>query len=473
MKKRVTRIAVIALIAILLVIGIYCLLRCGFSVDVLDRSGWSTKGGLVRYLDYYGRPLLHWQKIDGKQYYFLPEDGNMITGWKQIGNGRYYFDENGIMATGWQNQGNKTFYIEPSGKQVFGWNRIEERLYYFTEDGSMAIGWHTLDGKQYYFGDTGVALTGWAVLDGKRYYFTENGTPLTGWQSIEGKQYYFTKDGYTLTGWVQLDNFRHLFAQDGAAVTGWFTDDTGKYFLKEDGQPHVGWLEREGQKYYFDQKGVMVTGWLRIELDRYYLRQDGTMAVGEVKIDGVSNFFTSKGKYVLVCNPWNAVPENYEPDLVNIEGYKIDSSCRDQLEAMMLACRRAGYVCNINNTYRSKAMQQWMWDDSVNRFMAAGMTYEEAFAETAKDTAYPGHSEHQTGLTVDILGTQGMYNWFAENCWDYGFILRYPKECTEETGIIYEPWHFRYVGTELSLELKSLGLCLEGYMAMLTPKETT
>ena len=108
--------------------------------------------------------------------------------------------------------------------------------------------------------------------------------------------------------------------------------------------------------------------------------------------------------------------------------------------------------------------------EKVNQYIAEGMTKKEAEAETGKSTAIPGHSEHQTGLAVDLNGSDETYAWLAEHCWDYGFILRYPEGKTEITGIIYEPWHFRYVGTELALELKEQGVTMEEYFHQLTPK---
>jgi D-alanyl-D-alanine carboxypeptidase len=214
----------------------------------------------------------------------------------------------------------------------------------------------------------------------------------------------------------------------------------------------------------------MVTGWVTDGNDRHYLYEDGSFAVGRVVIDGKTHFFSSKGKWVLFCNPWNPVPIDFETKLVTIERYRFDSVGRDSLQTMMDACREAGLSVSINNTYRSKTTQQIMWNESVNKFMAQGMTKEEAEAETGKSTAIPGHSEHQTGLAVDLNGPNETYAWLAENCWEYGFILRYPDNKIEITGIIYEPWHFRYVGTELSLELKELGITMEEYFDQLTPK---
>ena len=67
------------------------------------------------------------------------------------------------------------------------------------------------------------------------------------------------------------------------------------------------------------------------------------------------------------------------------------------------------------------------------------------------------------GLAVDLLGSKAV-PWFTEHCWDYGFIVRYTEEKEPITGIIDEPWHFRYVGTEVSLDMKNTGLCLEEYL---------
>lgn len=449
-KTRVKRILVLVAAVIALIGAIYCLLRFGFSVDLLDRSGWHQKNGAVQYRDYFGRPYTGWQYIDEKLYYFRPDTGVMATGWQDVEDDRFYFGQDGVRVTGWQDVDNSTYYLG--------------------EDGKMVTGWQQIDGKSYLFTETGAMATGWQMVDGNRSYFTQEGMALTGWHTIEDKLYYFTEKGYTLSGTVELDGIRYRFTDEGAVHTGWFTEDTGSYYLNDKGQPHIGWLELEDKHYYFDETGVRVTGWVTENNDRYYLYEDGRLAIGRAEIDGAVHFFTSKGKWVLFCNPWNPVPEDYVVKLVSIEGYRFDSVGRDALQAMLKACRDAGLSCTINNTYRSKATQQYMWDKSVANFMASGMTREQASAETGKTTAIPGHSEHQTGLAVDLNGPDATYAWLAENCWDYGFILRYPDEKMDITGIVYEPWHFRYVGTELALELKELGITMEEYIDRITPK---
>jgi len=451
LNTRTKRIVALVLAILLLIGAVYSLLRFGFDIDVLNRSGLKEKNGMVRYLDYFGRPKTGWQYIDGKLCYFSPENGNRVSGWQEIDGHRYYFDAQGVRATGWQELDGKTYYLDATGKMVTGWQTIDEKSFYFAEDGAMS--------------------TGWQMHDGKRSYFSEEGVALTGWQKLDGKMYYFADDGYAVTGWQELDSVRYRFAEDGTAVTGWYEDETGKYFFDTDSRPYSGWLEWEGKKYYCNPDGTPYTGWMTEDKDRYYFRADGSMAVGEVKIDGVSNFFTSKGKYVLLCNPWISVPEDYKLQLGTVEGFQFDSAGQSALQMLLDACRAEGYNCVINNTYRSKSTQQYIWNNRVQSYMAAGMTKEQAEAETAKSTAPPGHSEHQTGLAVDLNGLQATYDWLAEHCWEYGFILRYPEDKTEFTGIMYEPWHFRYVGTELSLELQELGITMEEYMANLTTPE--
>ena len=96
--------------------------------------------------------------------------------------------------------------------------------------------------------------------------------------------------------------------------------------------------------------------------------------------------------------------------------------------------------------------------------------------EAARWVALPGTSEHHTGLALDIVSSSytaltrrqektAEQQWLMEHCWEYGFILRYPEEKGDITGIYYEPWHYRYVGREAALEIRDSGLCFEEYLA--------
>ena len=91
--------------------------------------------------------------------------------------------------------------------------------------------------------------------------------------------------------------------------------------------------------------------------------------------------------------------------------------------------------------------------------------------------AYPGTSEHQLGLALDLVDARHVkldssqentkaYKWLYEHCAEYGFIVRYPNGKTDITGIIYEPWHFRYVGVEAATYMVEHNLCLEEFVAL-------
>ena len=450
--KTVKRILLWSAVALAVLAATYCVLRFGFDMDVLDQSGWNTKDGAVRYLDYWGRPQTGWQDIEGAQYYFLAEDGAMVTGWTEVDGALYYFREDGTKATGWLEEENGRYYLGQDGVLHTGWLQLDEANYYLLpEDGRM--------------------VTGWFALDEHQMYFSQEGVLQTGWQTLEGKRFYFTPEGYTVSGWVELEGVRYQFAEDGSIVVGWFEDDSGKYYFDEDGRPHTGWLDWEQKRYYLKADGSVTTGWLELEQDRYYFLPTGRMAIGEVEVDGVSRFFTSTGKEVLFCNPWYAIPADFQLDLVDIQGYKIDSAAKEPLQQMIDAAKEDGVHIGINNTYRSHATQLAMWNNRIQQRMEAGMTKAEAEAKTGESLAIPGHSEHETGLALDVNNGLNVYKWLGENCWDYGFILRYPDDRMNIIGIIYEPWHFRYVGTELSLELKELGLCMEEYFDMLTEQQ--
>ena len=112
--------------------------------------------------------------------------------------------------------------------------------------------------------------------------------------------------------------------------------------------------------------------------------------------------------------------------------------------------------------------------DATQTFVVAAGSDIDSFEDLAgKNVAVPGTSEHQLGIAVDINADEEkskpdeVYNWLAENAHKYGFINRYPSDKTEITGIIYEPWHYRYVGRDAAEEIYKSGLCLEEYIETL------
>lgn len=266
---------------------------------------------------------------------------------------------------------------------------------------------------------------------------------------------------------------------------GWNEEGGLRYYLLPDGTRATGWQDIDGQRYYFHDDGTMRVGWFHQDGTDYYFRPDGTMARGQVEIDGVNHFFTASGANITVVNPWNPVPDDFAADLVSlstdygVEGSQVDRTCLNALITMIDDCNAAAGRAYVLSAYRSYAHQERNFQRKVTEFLNQGYTQADAEREAATVVARPGTSEHQLGLAVDIVDTslwaleEEQENlpaqiWLMNNSWRYGFILRYPKDKIDITGVIYEPWHYRYVGTELARELFEAGLTVEEYMAGLS-----
>ena len=179
---------------------------------------------------------------------------------------------------------------------------------------------------------------------------------------------------------------------------------------------------------------------------------------------------------LLLVNRWHSLPEDYSVQLVELRnGFQVDERCYPDLQDMMDDCRAEGLSPVICSAYRTREYQERLYRAETERWLARGYSQENAGAEAGKSVAVPGTSEHQLGLAVDIVDISNQHldasqentavqKWLMEHSWEYGFILRYPNDKSEITGIIYEPWHYRYVGREYAEELHRLGLCLEEYL---------
>lgn len=187
--------------------------------------------------------------------------------------------------------------------------------------------------------------------------------------------------------------------------------------------------------------------------------------------------------YLRLVNDWNTIPDNYLSTLTlveyggNMSDKKFDSRAVEALREMIAAGNAADPTLNLRpaSCYRTIEGQKRLYENKVNALMGRGMTREKAEVEAATEVKRPGQSEHHTGLAVDITGSgyssleqsferTAAFKWLYENCADYGFILRFPKNKENITGVIYEPWHYRYVGKEVAKEIMSQGLCLEEYL---------
>jgi len=180
----------------------------------------------------------------------------------------------------------------------------------------------------------------------------------------------------------------------------------------------------------------------------------------------------------------NDVEVKLTPKLVSYKGFQVDERILPSLEAMMSAAEKDGVPMQIVSAYRSVEYQEQVIKENIQQNLSSGMTQDEAEKATYAVMTKPGHSEHHTGLAVDIVD-QAYYNshtgdllvpefsdspgakWLKENCSYYGFILRYPDGEKNITGIDFEPWHFRYVGMEHARYITDHHLTLEEYLKLL------
>lgn len=180
--------------------------------------------------------------------------------------------------------------------------------------------------------------------------------------------------------------------------------------------------------------------------------------------------------YLMLVNQSHPMEDGYVPELANIDdAHRVDARVLEPLQNMLKAASDEGYSLYVCSAYRSVDRQKELFNESMIDYVNQGMTYYEAAIETAKSIAWPGESEHATGLAMDIVssdyagldekqGETDDQKWLMEHCYEYGFILRYPKDKSEDTGIIYEPWHYRYVGVEAALAIRDQGVTLEEYL---------
>lgn len=177
------------------------------------------------------------------------------------------------------------------------------------------------------------------------------------------------------------------------------------------------------------------------------------------------------GWNLILVNRNNYIPDGYEVELTELSnGEKVDSRIYPELQEMFDAARAEGLSLFVAAGYRTEEKQQQLLDEKIEAYKNEGYTKSEAKKLAEQWVAIPGTSEHQLGIAVDInadttkTSSDDVYNWLAENAYKYGFIKRYPSDKTDITGVINEPWHYRYVGKQAALEIYSQGICLEEYI---------
>ncbi|MGG5340072.1 M15 family metallopeptidase [Enterococcus mundtii] len=184
--------------------------------------------------------------------------------------------------------------------------------------------------------------------------------------------------------------------------------------------------------------------------------------------------------YLVLVNKEKGLPSTYMPDdlvvpqVLNVD-YQVSEAIMMRREAAQMleklfqtATNEAGYTLLAVSGFRSYEAQAKLYNEYVQ-------TYGQIEAD--RFSAQPGHSEHQTGLAMDVtsesvtkqldqtFGETPEGQWLEKNAHRFGYIIRYPEGREQDTGYMYEPWHVRYVGVEPATEITEKGLILEEYLA--------
>lgn len=221
---------------------------------------------------------------------------------------------------------------------------------------------------------------------------------------------------------------------------------TGDYDTEEVGEYSINYIAEDS------------SGNTKIETIKLIVKENEN-----VKISKTSKGYTMKNYYgityiddVVIANKTYSLPSNFAPNnLVSINGYiKVVDYVKDAFTALTSDSTSLGLNIYASSGYRSYGDQNYIYNNYVSwDGQANADTY----------SARAGHSEHQTGLAIDVNTVDDSFDgtnesdWLKENCYRYGFIIRYPKGKDAITGYKYEPWHIRYVGKDLASKLYNNG----------------
>ncbi len=172
------------------------------------------------------------------------------------------------------------------------------------------------------------------------------------------------------------------------------------------------------------------------------------------------------------------LPENWEVMPCMVDDEIVDARIYWDYYAMRQAAAQEDVWFWVASGYRSTEEQTEVLNREIQKWTDNGLSWEEGERKALNTVARPGHSEHNTGLAIDLNDVSSnfentkAYDWLQRNAAEYGFIQRYHKEKSSITGIDEESWHYRYVGRAHAKIMESLDLCLEEYVELLRPAES-
>lgn len=185
---------------------------------------------------------------------------------------------------------------------------------------------------------------------------------------------------------------------------------------------------------------------------------------------------TENGWELILVNGKNRLPDDYEVELLTLSnGEQVDERIYPPLQKMFDDMRSQGVYPTVVSGYRSYEEQAAILVKKYKDYRDEGYSKKQASEAAVQWVAFPGTSEHQLGMAVDInpdysktKDGEKVYEWLEKNSYKYGFVKRYADDKKDITGIINEPWHFRYVGKEAAFAMYEKNLCLEEYIDLIS-----
>lgn len=292
----------------------------------------------------------------------------------------------------------------------------------------------------------------------------KNSEPAAAVAAPSASAYSFPGSGKILISWKASEN------ADGYGI--FRSESENKEFTciyESEGNENLTYLDtkrKKGKTYYYKVSGYTLDGDKKV----YSGAESQIVSVrAELRIkDDPEN-------PLMLVNKSSWLSKTYVPsDLVSVGEFAVSAMdakkvVRDAYALLYDGAQKAGYDIKIISAYRDYALQEYLFD-----YWCSVDGEEQALRTSAK----AGRSEHQTGYALDVsceasgwdllesFGSTPEGKWIAENCYKYGFIIRYEKDTESITGYAYEPWHIRYVGKEAAAKIKERNITLEEYLGV-------
>lgn len=344
--------------------------------------------------------------------------------------------------------------------------------------------WYVTDGKLD-FSYTGMAKNQygwWYITDGKLdMSYTGLAKNQYGWWYFKNGKIDYTYTGMAKNqyGWWYVKNGKLDKNFNGLAKNEygwWYLNGSIDYKFKGLVKNEYGWWYVQNGRidFNYNGKGKNQYGWWKVE--------NGKVTTSIAKwnysyaLDVPELADTSVEWNMLLLNRDYILPDNYIDSVklapaISGSSERLDERVAVHYQKMYNAAAKEGVYLTPCSGYRSYSLQKKNFENRISNLQYQGYSKRNACLEASKVILPPGTSEHNAGLAMDIVSVldsfeqSPQYAWLVKNAHNYGFILRYPKDKQNITKIVFEPWHWRYVGVEVAKAMKSSGLCLEEYLS--------